>query len=272
MKEFTPSNLNGLNFPELERIFTNHFDSLALKHSYYNVFDHYLDTIINGFCFNYDQNIMEHIRNRYSQNERYVFGEMLIIWIKIMDIKISVGNDFFDWFGYYYEKNAMSKQHGFAQYFTPEEICKMMVMLLMDKGTDNQKIYEPTCGSGRLNLASHAVNNKMYHVANDLDYTCAKMSALNFMVHGIKGIVTCDDGLLPKSKFRGAFIINERFAPSIRFISDANEAYFYINTRVGVPAVQKTKSLITQKNEINTEFLTEQYQIKADKKGQLTLF
>lgn len=270
--KFTPTNLSKKSFIDLEKIFTSYFDLLALKHGYYYVFDHYLDSIINAFCFNYNEEAMNYIRNRYCQNERYVLGEMLKIWIKIMDLKITSDNDFFDWFGYYYEKNAMSKQQGFAQYFTPEHICKFMAMLVMNDNVIQENVYEPTCGSGRLNLSAHSINNKLFHVANDLDYTCAKMSALNFMIHGIRGIVTCDDALLPKSKFKGAFVINSGIVPSIQFIADVNEAYLYINNRIGLSTQNENKDLNKKESEINTDFIKDQFQLKADRKGQLALF
>ena len=84
---------------------------------------------------------------------------------------------------------------------------------------------EPTCGSGRLNLAIHSVNHKCLHRANDLDWTCAKMTALNFAVHGVKGLITCDDGLWPKKSFKGAFLVNYTRAPYIEYIPDCEAAY-----------------------------------------------
>lgn len=264
--DFKATDLTKMCFSELEKLFTSHFDILALRHSYYNTFENFLDCVINGFCFNYDDGTMERIRSTYSEKERFAFSEMLLIWVKIMDINISSDNDFFDWFGYYYEKNAMSKKHGFAQFFTPESICKFMAMLVIGIDQSNYKFYEPTCGSGRLNLAAHSINHKMFHVANDLDYTCAKMTALNFMVHGIKGIVTCDDGLIAGSSFKGAFVINEFFAPSIRFISDVKEAYFYINLKTGNCTINDKDA------PMQTESIIEEYKIVDEKKGQLSFF
>lgn len=217
-------NLKDLPYSELLKYFNSLFDHIALRHSYYNAFDNFLDSCINAFCFNYDKLLMERICKTYHQDERYMFGEMLRIWIFIMNKKVQSDNTFHDFFGNFYEHNAMSKQQGFAQYFTPEPVCQLMVSLV-NLSEDSKYVYEPTCGSGRLNLAMHANNNRLIHYANDIDLTCAKMTTLNFLIHGVKGFVTCDDGLIIKNAFKGAFLINYQTAPYIEYISDADFAY-----------------------------------------------
>lgn len=226
-------NIQNLTIKELETYFDDLFNTMALKHNHYNVFENFLDCAINGFSFNYDQDRMESIRKRYSQDERYVFGEMIGIWILLADRHIKNDSTFYDFFGSFYEKQSLSKQKGFAQFFTPEEICRLITSLVMDiDNKDGQSIHEPTCGSGRLNLAAHVVNPNMFHYANDLDFTCAKMAALNFMMHGIKGVVICDCILNPTTRFQGAFIINDLLVPSIRFLMDIGYVYKYVAAKV----------------------------------------
>lgn len=221
-------NLENLNQLELLKHFNSLFDLLALKHSYYNAFDNILDCCINAFCFNYNKDIMDRIRSTYTQDERYMIGEMLQIWIFYMNNAVKTDNSFYDFFGNFYEDKSMSKTTGFAQYFTPESICHLMAMVVVTTDIKNS-VYEPTCGSGRLNLAMHATNNKLFHYGNDLDITCAKMATLNFLIHGIKGVVTCDDALWPKNAFKGAFIINYKTAPYIEYIDNADDAYYILN-------------------------------------------
>lgn len=266
------NNLREKNVGELEKLFSAHFNKLSMKYGYYNVFEHYLDMAINGFCFNYDTKLIASLREKYTQDERYMFGELIHMWIYLCDKKIKTNNMFFDWFGTFYEQNAMSKKQGFAQFFTPEPICIFMAQILNIENPIAKSICEPACGSGRLNLTAHALNHKMFHVANDLDLTCAKMAALNFMMHGIKGIVICDDSLFPKSKFRGAFVTNEQIAPSIRYISDVNEAYAFANHKIG--AKPKYKEIIDSlvNLEVDTNVVKERYQEIIDKKGQFSLF
>lgn len=231
---FTPHNsLTSLNANELIKYFNQLFSKVSMKHGEYNTFENFLDCCINGLSFNYDKEIMNRIVNDYTQDERYIFGEMLQIWVRCMDLKVQDDNSFYDFFGNIYEQNSMTKAKGFAQYFTPEPVCKLLAQLTVQPNNEGEKINEPACGSGRNNLAAHSINHKMFHVANDLDITCAKMTALNFTIHGIKGVVTCDDGLFPKSKFRGAFIINYRTAPLIEYCNDVNVIYSFLDTIVG---------------------------------------
>lgn len=219
---------------------------------------------------------MDPIVNKYKQEHRYKFGEMIQIWIKIMDKRIVAENSWYDFFGHYYERLSMTKQKGFAQYFTPDDICNFMVQILSPE--NRETLNEPTCGSGRFNLAAHSFNNKIFHVANDLDYTCAMMAACNFMVHGIKGVVTCEDGLWPGKNWRGAFIVNHAMAPCLEYVADRElvEKYIWEQTtselnqykhymKLLMPAPEPIKPII-EIPEYNPGDL------KPDANGQLSLF
>lgn len=244
---FKPNaDLHSLSRPQLLHYFEKLFSEIAIRHGHYNAFEHFLDCCINAFCFNYDNEIMDYIRKKYNQDERYKFGEMFLIWIVYMNKHVTSDNIFYDFFGTFYEQQAMNKKNGFAQYFTPETICKLMVSIV-SPAEEAKCVLEPTCGSGRLNLAMHAENHRLLHLANDLDYTCAKMTALNFLLHGVKGVVTCDDTLLPKTAFKGAFLINYNQAPYIEFTDDVEIAYSFINTVF--PSNYKEQSFVIKNND-----------------------
>lgn len=253
-------------FIQLDKEFVSLFDKLAYKHGHYSIFDDFLDMALNSFSFNYDQQIMENIRKKYPEKERIIFGQMIFTWLKIQKSQIINDLDTFDYLGYFYEKNAMSKQKGFAQYFTPEHICKLMSLLVLNNNNSNQKsLCEPTCGSGRMNLSAHSMNPKLFHVGNDLDYTCFKMTSLNFMIHGIRGVTTCDDALIPKKNFRGAFIVNDfGTAPYLHFEKDYNTIQNYIALRLG----QKLRGKETPTENI----LQTKFKEIENLKGQLSLF
>lgn len=224
-------NLTELSSVQLLNYFEQLIDRLALKYGYNYIFDDFLDCCINGLSFNYSKEIMKQIQGKYNQEERYVFGEMLKIWIAVMNHQITDDNQYYDFFGNQYEKLAMSKKHGFAQYFTPEVICTFMAQIVYttNPSDDLRTIAEPACGSGRLNLAMHSIDHKLFHYANDLDLTCAKMTALNFAIHGVKGIVTCDDGLFPFTKFRGAFLVNYKTAPYIEYFDNQHSTKHFLD-------------------------------------------
>ena len=211
--------------------FKKGFEKLAFKHGYFQVFENFLDCAINSFSFNYSPDTMESIRKRYNEEERQIFGQLIFDWIKCCNEEIQTDNSWFDFFGHFYEENAISKQKGFAQYFTPPTICDFMVKIL--DPTEKESIAEPACGSGRFNLAVHAQNPKLFHHANDLDFTCVKMSALNFMIHGIKGVITCEDTLnIPGATFRSAFIVNDTTAPYLHYTENYSFTNNYIRSKI----------------------------------------
>lgn len=256
---FTPHNdLQKLNSSQLEKHFSSLLDQLAQRHAHYNAFEAFLDCAINSLSKNYSQQTMEAIRNTYSQDERYMLGEMMHCWIFSCNQNIPDDHSFHDFIGLMYEKNAMAKQKGFAQYFTPEPLCELMVKLISPY-KEARAIAEPACGSGRMNLATHASNHRLIHYANDLDYTCAKMTALNFFIHGVKGVVTCDDTLVPKQSFKGAFAVNFGSYPIIDFIDDVNIAYRYLH--LVMPREEKDDRSATnlkgyQEGELNKKIIT----------------
>lgn len=226
---FTPcKDLNQFNNNQIDSHFISLLDRLAMRHSYYNAFEAFLDCAINSLSKNYAHQTMEAIRTTYTQDERYILGEMIHCWIYSCNINIVDDNSYHDFPGIMYERNALTKQKGFAQYFTPEPICTFMAQILSPY-TQMEAVAEPACGSGRLNLAVHACNHRLLHHANDLDYACAKMAAMNFFIHGVKGVVTCDDGLLPGTSFKGAFAVNFGSGPNIDFIDDQHTAYRFLS-------------------------------------------
>lgn len=253
------------------------FNQIAYKHGHFQVFENFLDCAINGFCFNYCNDTMEAIRKRYNQNERHQFGELIKYWILISNEEFTTDNSWFDFFGTFYEANAISKQKGFAQFFTPPTICDFMVKIT--EPTKGESIAEPACGSGRFNLAAHAQNPKLFHFANDLDFTCVKMSALNFMIHGIKGVITCDDALAqPNTKFRNAFIVNDRIVPSLHFTTDYVFTQNYIEQKINPNGrfqrkIKKVLNLIN-KEPMQAENIPiiEEFEPIVMQNGQISLF
>lgn len=261
---------------DLQKQFANTFDLLARCHSVHNVFDDFLHCTINSFCLNYPRTYMDPICKRYTQEERHDFGKLIQLWIQILDKNIPDDQSWFDFFGHFYEELSLTKTRGFSQFFTPQSLCTMMVELTSP--AERQHLYEPACGAGRMNLAAHAINPRMFHVANDMDYTCVMMSACNFMAHGIRGIVTCEDALLPGRHWRGAFIINHKLAPSIQYVADREtaNAYIYENT---TSDLDKFRQLYTSYSELLAPPQTKPVSqspdtppVKVDANGQLSLF
>jgi type I restriction enzyme M protein len=217
------------NLPTELRAFDDVFNSLSRKNGYYNVWEDFLTLYINSWSLNFEFE-RELIQKRYTLEERQKFTVLIMEVLKVLQQKISSDKCWYDFFGSFYEQVSLTKEKGFAQYFTPPTICTLMAQLLGDK--DKKNLNDPACGSARMSLAANSANLGMFHALIDIDYTCAKMAALNLMLHGIKGIVICDDGLFPGNSFRGAFIINSELnytgVPHIIFEKDVAKAYHYI--------------------------------------------
>jgi hypothetical protein len=66
------------------------------------------------------------------------------------------------------------------------------------------KVSDPCCGSGRTLLASAAtlpgwvlLSGLVWFHANDIATLCTKMAQINFALYGLRGVVTCQDALMP---------------------------------------------------------------------------
>ncbi|GAA4277504.1 N-6 DNA methylase [Aquimarina mytili] len=238
--------------PEELKNFIKLFDSISYRHSYYKVFDDFLDLFINGWSFNHKIDLPG-IRKIYSQEERNTFGKLIYETIHILNSQIKEDTDFYDVFGTFYELNSLTNKH-FAQFFTPLPICRFMAQILEPQSTE--LFSDPCCGSARFSLAANSVNIGMFHSLVDIDYTCAKMSALNLLLHGIDGIVICDDGLFPGRNFKGAFIVNRSLRyekiPRIEYVEDVHLAYNYVRKRVGVSEkpISKTNNSVEDHSDI----------------------
>jgi hypothetical protein len=105
----------------------------------------------------------------------------------------------YDPFGSFFESVASNfGKSASGQFFTPIPLCNMMAQITVtppQQATKVEKVLEPACGSGRLVLACNAVNPMNYHVSNDLDQLCAKMTAINYCLNGVVGEITCNNGL-----------------------------------------------------------------------------
>lgn len=238
------------NIPQTYKRFNDDFQSLARIYGYYTVFEDYLSLFINAFSFNYNINLKA-IQEKYSQEQRYCFGRLIKSTIAIINDELRNEYSWFDFFGGFYELQALSKKQFFAQYFTPKNICDLMVSISV--GSKKRSSFsDPCCGSGRFSLSFNSKNLGAFHFLIDIDYTCTKMSALNLMLHGIEGVVVCDDTLWPGSSFKGAFYINRKLrfsgVPEIEFLQGADQAYDIIRERF--PSKKENKATKTNNEDI----------------------
>ena len=224
-----------IRLPAELKEFGNIFDSLSRSHGTYNIFQDFLDLSINAWSFNHQIDLAT-IRKRYTEKERHLFGQLIHETVHIQEKMIVSDTEFYDVFGTFYEVHRLTNKY-FAQFFTPLPVCLLIAQMTDTKQTDT--FNDPCSGSARFSLAANSVTPGMFHTLIDIDYTCARMSALNLMYHGIHGIVICDNGLLAGNDFKGAFIVNRwlnvQGFPQIEFVSNVNHAYNYVRMRLGMP-------------------------------------
>lgn len=249
--------------------FYDEFMLLSRKYGYFYIWEDFLEMFINGFSFNYcDDKKLEEWKKKYTEQERHRFGKLIQIVILLLDKKVQSDKCWYDFFGHFYETATLSKQKGFAQFFTPESICNFMAQILEPQ--KRESFSDPCCGSGRFSLSANSVNIGMFHFLVDIDFTCVKMATINLMMHGIRGIVICDNGLFPGKEFKGAFIINRNLSstglPQIEYINNVNEAYNFVRYNTwSLEDFEKNKDKLEKNN-----FDDIKYQI--GKNGQLKMF
>jgi type I restriction enzyme M protein len=182
-----------------------------------NVFDDFLQYII--YYFTWD---LKPVTSwKYTKEQNSVFYQMLVEWINIMHKQTDI-HGWFDCFGGLYESciASQSKKSCTGQFFTPAQLCDLMVQLNGPKEKkQGEYVSDPTCGSGRILLAFQALHPGNYLCAEDMDRTCCLMCVCNFIIHGCIGEVVWHNSLDPES-FNGAWKINEHLTdtgiPSVR--------------------------------------------------------
>jgi type I restriction enzyme M protein len=177
------------------------FEKFIYRHEPVRVFEDFLDLVIKQFSFDDASSLNADIQKRYSQEERYWFGDLIRELINIMNKQLVEDDDWFDAIGIFYEGIASEhKKSGFGQFFTPSTIVNFMVELQVSSNNIKGmglKVNDCACGSGRLLIAFHAKYPGNYMFGQDLDNICAKMSVVNMLLHGAQGEIVHADTIFP---------------------------------------------------------------------------
>ncbi len=202
-------NLSTVTINRELKDFNSLFSNLSYKFDYITVFDDMLTIIICCFGFGTNEKLYFETIKKYNREELETICKMTAE-LFIIYSKAKADNRWVDPLGDYYEFLASnSKKSALGQFFTPANICDLMVQLVAPKDWDST-INEPCSGSGRMVLA---MNNKIkgcYYVCQDLDPMCAKMTAVNCLMHEIKCEVHCMDALR-MDKIYTSYYINHEF-------------------------------------------------------------
>jgi type I restriction-modification system DNA methylase subunit len=181
--------------------------SIAHRVSLYTAFDDFLTMAIAAVTQNpgtklswYEGEYL-HVMEKYKTLEvRHEFPNAFASLIMEMEDRVTdqSGNDVL---GEFFETHISNGHNG--QFFTPYHVCLMMALLTAgdtaSKHDRPQRVINPTCGSGRMILASSRVlgpGHEYYGV--DIDATCIKIAALNLFLNGVWNCeVMCANALSP---------------------------------------------------------------------------
>jgi len=199
---------------------------------------------------------------RFDAQDSEMFRQMSQAWALTMERELKAGQ-WYDAFGDLYMA-LHPGGGGKAQFFTPPSVatvtahsCLAGLDLKEAKGTDTTfghrvTISDPAAGSSRMLLAGAVIFRQMQHdqlgydavkqaayrpylVAEDLDYNCVKMSAINMAIHGCFGECVCHDTLCEPGTVRLGYVVNELMwpfptdIPSIRRYTDPRR---FVSTRL----------------------------------------
>lgn len=190
---------------------------------------------------------------RFDADDSEMFRQMSEAWALTMERELKAGQ-WYDAFGDLYMA-LHPGGGGKGQFFTPPSVAAVTAHAALDgldlheaKGAETTfghrvTINDPAAGSSRMLLAGAVIFRQMQHdqlgydaikqaarrpylVAEDLDYNCVKMSAINMAIHGCFGECVCHDSLCEPGEVRLGYIVNEAMwpfptgIPSIRRYTD----------------------------------------------------
>ena len=232
----TPQAIRPLEKMVCDFAYSNGYDPIS-------VFNDFLRYVIHGFSPGAPP-LMDW---KYKRQQNRHFMEMLTGWIRLMQRELQSGG-WFDAFGdLFMAISSKSGRQVNGQFFTPPDICDLMV-LCTDSGetATGKRICDPTCGSGRLLLAYHVRHLGNYLVAEDVSRTCCLMTVCNMLVHGCIGEVIHHDSLCPEN-FMDGWMVNHTLTqtgiPSIRRMS---EEEYRTSRNMSVDLLRKRKEKLRQ--------------------------
>ncbi len=182
------------------------FDGSALyKHEPSRLLEDYLDLVLCAVANGRQEEKYLKIAGRYNREELNAISELFAMHVLIHEHQVAARADatgkrgWYDMLGdVYMEMASRSKASRMGQFFTPAEVCDVMAQLQFGDPAEaeGKSACDPAAGSGRTLLAMHALQPRMGLIcAADLDPICAKMCALNFWLHGVRGEVACMNSL-----------------------------------------------------------------------------
>lgn len=215
--------------------FEKTFESLARTDDASTLWINWLDWVIDqNVIINYDRQL------DFKGNEE-TYYKLYTEWIQIVaDELTQTDKYYYDYLGVFYEDVIQSKYKAGTngQFFTPQNVSKLMVKLLTQN--TGGVINDCACGSGRLLLGAHQDNPSAVLIGQDLDPVACKMAVLNFYISGVRGSIIHQNTLT--GEFYRAWRVNNYLyhglpVPHIELVSE-RDAYHFIGVSNKVEPVE----------------------------------
>lgn len=219
------------------------FEKIARTDDASLLWNNWLDWVI-------DQNlIIDYDRQLNFKGNEYIYFDLYKSWINIVSQKLQDTNKYYyDYLGVFYEDTIQSKyKKDSGQFFTPQDVSKLMAELMSLNNEENIWINDCACGSGRLLLDAYEYNPNSILIGQDLDPVSCKMAVLNFYISGVRGSIINQNTLT--NEFYMAWRVNNYInhglpIPHIELVTE-KEAYNFIgvNERPEVIKVNRNKKI-----------------------------
>lgn len=149
----------------------------------------------------YEAEYLEVVGRYEAQHVRNCAPALLAELIKAYREGVRPDGGWCDPLGNYLEQQIGSKRskQRIGQFFTPPHVCDMMAKMVVGSQEPQElRIADPACGSSRnliaFDRACHPDSFNFY-VGTDIDWTCVAISAINFLFHGMRGVLIHGDTL-----------------------------------------------------------------------------
>ena len=182
--------------------FEKALQKIAYKHTISNVFDDFLQMTVCAFSIgNMEEEYMK-VAARYDKDELQLFSEALAEMTEEYQHGVTI-KGWCDVLGTTFENlNSSAQASNSGQFFTPEAVCNLMSEITHDDTFIPKNVCDCASGSGRNLLAHRALREahrtQTFYHSYDLDSRCVLMSVINYVMHGMKGVVIHMDALTLK--------------------------------------------------------------------------
>lgn len=165
------------------------FDRLRHQHDTWYIFRDFLDMTIDNFTIPGCDPLFKN-KDRYTEEEYEWFGDLWTAYVEAMNEALET-RPYYDFLGSWWESDVNMTNKFKAQFFTPLDVTDLMVQLtLTDDLSDEPRVmYDCCCGSGRFGLSWNHARPQDYYAFQDLDDYAVKMTIVNMLMHGMRGVV-----------------------------------------------------------------------------------